>query len=283
MGLIALDCVLAVVLSESVIVSVQTVQLLHVDLYLLLYSWRVPGHGALSWHGLVPLTRVAFVLTFLYWGFLNLSTLQVFALIEVTDVLLQELHEKALLPVHVQVCWYCLSKVALNRGNSFLAIFVGQRLRHFAPGILFFILSYSSVGGRNKLSLGEEVHRRIEILDYFFRQNKVNWLSLLTPSFCFFEVGFLLGDLLLAAILLIQFISLRDLFILLLVYLGAILLRTPRPLVFRTILLELELFFDVVQILLIHLGEKIIRLLVIRPQELRGDAFRLDLRTLTDL
>lgn len=206
-----------------------------------------------------------------------------FALIEVTDVLLQELHEKALLPVHVQVCRYCLSKVALNRGNSFLAILVGQRLRHFAPSILFFILSYSSVGGRNKLPLGKEVHRRIEILDYFFRQNKVNWLSLLTPAFCFFEVGFLLGDLLLAAILLIQFISLRDLFILLLVYLGAILLRTPRPLVFRTILLELELFFDVVQILLIHLGEKIIRLLVIRPQELRGHAFRLDLRTLTDL
>lgn len=38
MGLIALDCVLAVVLSESVIVSVQAVQLFHVDLYLLLDS-----------------------------------------------------------------------------------------------------------------------------------------------------------------------------------------------------------------------------------------------------
>jgi hypothetical protein len=70
----------------------------------------------------------------------------------------------------------------------------------------------------------------------------------------------------------VDFISLRDLFLQLFLL---FLVIESGLIVFGPILLQFQLFFNVVEIVLIHLGEEIARLLFLMPDQLGGVGFDL--------
>ena len=213
-----------------------------------------------------------------------------FAVIQVAYVFFQKLNEQTFLTV--EICWDCFTKISFNWWHSFFGILVWQRLIHlvFSCISLFhkFTCHHSVMWWWNKLFLicirsGFFILRWIIIFLNLLRQQNMNPFILFSNSFCILEMWLFFRYLFLTSIFLVQFIPLSDLFILLLSCLNTITLGTSRTLVLRTILLQFELLFDVVQILLIHLGENIIRFLLFWSQQFRWHAFGFRLRAFPHL
>ena len=287
---IAFHGVFAVILSKSITVSIHFIKLLFLILqFFLIFCW-ILSLRPLSRYSPLSLTLISIVLMFFYRWLLILPTLQIFTMIQVTYIFLQKLNELTFLTI--EICWDSLAKVPFDWRYSFLPILVRKRLIHFVFCRLFFLKKFASIEAvmrwRYKslflvLGFNTLILRGGIIFLNIFRQKDINSLFLLTNTFCILEMWLFFWYLFLTSIFLIQFVSLGDLFILLSGCINTSRFRTSRSLVLGAILLKFELLFDVVQILLIHLRENIIRFLLFRPHQLRRGTLNFRLWPLTNL
>ena len=259
-----------VILSVWVAIPVQTIQFFLVLLQLKLDFRVIPLSFTFSWGSFLSLAWKSFFTSLFHRHLLVFTALQMFAMIQVTDVFLKKFDEQSFLSI--KVGRNGLSKVAFNRRDSFLPIFVRQGLIHFILRTHFFD-HFTRIGSLlrccQKLLFDQERFRvvmvgRLIVLFNLLWQNDGHLLVWLATTLCVFEVWLFFWYLFVSSVFLIQFVSLCDLFILI----GSPLIRisfgTSGAFVFWSILFEFQLFFDVVQVCLIHVWKNIVTLFLVR-------------------
>lgn len=173
----------------------------------------------------------------------------------------------------IQICWHRLSKKAFDRCHSLLPLILWQRHIHFAICFLLLeVLKHPTLGsilrGRNKLHLPilllwSTVNSWIIVLLHFLGIYDRKRFLMVAASLRLLKVRLLLRDCLLTSIFVVQLIPLRDLLFMLLREISLFVARTLRTLIFRAVFLQLELFLNIFQVVLIHVREDIIRILTV--------------------
>lgn len=173
----------------------------------------------------------------------------------------------------IQICWHRLPKKSFDRCHSLLPLILWQRHIHLAICFLLLeVLEHPTLGsilrGRNILHLPIlllwcTVNSWIIVLLHFLGIYDRKRFLMVAASLRLLKVWFLLRDCLLASIFVVQLIPLRDLLFMLLREISLFVARTLRTLVFRAVFLQLELFLNIFQVVLIHVCEDIIRIFTV--------------------
>ncbi len=104
--------------------------------------------------------------------------------------------------------------------------------------------------------------RFIILLNFLWTYYWKRFLLIASPL-SFLEMRLLLGNCLFPSVFVVQLIPLGDFFFVMLEQVPLFSARTLWTLIFRTVFLQLEFFLNIFKVVLIHVGEDIIRILTV--------------------